>query len=53
MPNITRPLISALDGFEIANPPTDILPENCLGPGPKATQLTIAVNEANATIAAA
>ena len=52
-PTMARPTISELDGFPITKPPIDMPPENCLGPGPKATQLTITANEAKATIAAA
>jgi hypothetical protein len=52
MPNMTRPPIPELDSRQNTKPPTEIPPENCLGPGPKATQLTITANEANATIAA-
>jgi hypothetical protein len=50
---MTRPPISELDRSQNTKPPIDSPPENCLGPGPKATQLTITANEANTTIPAA
>ncbi|MDP9007303.1 MAG: hypothetical protein M3N91_01100 [Pseudomonadota bacterium] len=51
--NMMRPLISEFDLCQNPRPPIDIPPEKGLGPGPKATQLTITPSEANTTIAAA